>query len=38
IDRNKTDILPASHCDDDTAEARVFFTGAHNLAFEVRTP
>ncbi|WP_431038478.1 glycosyltransferase [Streptomyces sp. P6-2-1] len=36
IDRNKTDLLPASRIDDAT-EARVLFTGAHNLAFEVRT-
>ncbi|EDY45534.2 hypothetical protein [Streptomyces sp. SPB074] len=37
IDRNKTDILPAARHGDET-EARVMFTGAHNLAFEVRRP
>ncbi|MFD4755613.1 glycosyltransferase [Streptomyces sp. NPDC058426] len=36
IDRNKTDLVPATRRDG--TEARVFFTGAHNLAFEVRTP
>jgi glycosyltransferase involved in cell wall biosynthesis len=36
VDRDKTDLIPAARVDD-TTRARVFFTGAHNLAFELRT-